>query len=64
MSDASKVMVTTILYQVQDGVEWPITCASRQMNKVEQAYSASEAEMSALLWATNIFIATYTGNSS
>ena len=54
-TDASKVAVAAILSQVQDGVERPIAYASRQMNKAEQAYSASEAEMLALVWATKYF---------
>jgi hypothetical protein len=33
------------LSQVQNGVERPLSFASRQMNKAEQNYSASEAEM-------------------
>jgi hypothetical protein len=44
-TDASKVAVAAILSQVQDGIERPISFASRQMNKAEQIYSASEAEM-------------------
>ena len=39
--DASKVAVAAILSQMQDGVEWPIAYASREMNKAEHAYSAS-----------------------
>ena len=54
-TDASKAAVATILSQVHDGVERPIAYASRQMNKAEQAYSASEAEMPALVWATKYF---------
>jgi len=40
---------------VQDGVERPIAYASRQMNKAEQAYSASESEMLVLVWATKFY---------
>jgi hypothetical protein len=54
-TDASKIAVAAILSQVQDGLEGPIAYASRQMNKAEQAYSASEAEMLALVWATKYF---------
>ena len=54
-TDASKVAVAAILSQVQDGVERPISYASRQMNKAEQNYSASEAEMCAVQWATKHF---------
>jgi hypothetical protein len=37
-TDASKIPVAAILSQVQDGVERPITYASRQMTKADQAY--------------------------
>jgi len=40
---------------VQDGVKRPIAYASRQLNTAEQAYTASEAEMLALVWATKYF---------
>ena len=53
--DASKVTVAAILSQQQEGIERPIAYASRQMNKAEQAYSASESEMLALVWATKYF---------
>jgi hypothetical protein len=54
-TDASKVAVAVILSQVQDGVERPIAYSSRQLNKAEQAYSATEAEMLAFVWATKYF---------
>jgi hypothetical protein len=54
-TDASKLAVAAILSQEQDGLERPIAYASRQLNKAEQAYSASEAEMLALLCATKSF---------
>jgi len=54
-TDASKVAVAAILSQEQDGIERPIAYASRQMNKAKQAYSASESEMLALVWATKYF---------
>jgi len=55
-TDASKVAVAAILSQVQDGVENPIAYASRQLNKAEQSYAASEIEMLALVWATKYFL--------
>jgi len=54
-TDASKLAVAAVLSQVQDGVERPIAYSSRQMNKAEQAYSASESEILALVWATKFF---------
>ena len=53
-TDASKVAVATILSQVQDGAERVITYASLQM-RAEQAYTASEMEMLALVWAVKYF---------
>ena len=55
LTNDSKVAVAAILSQVQDGIERPIAYASRQMNKAEQYYIASEAEMVALIWATKYF---------
>ena len=46
---------TAILSQVQDGVERPIFYASRQLNKAEQAYFATVAEMLAFVWTTKYF---------
>jgi hypothetical protein len=54
-TDASKIAVAAILSHVQNGVEWPIAYASRQMNVADQAHSASEAEQLALVWATKYF---------
>jgi hypothetical protein len=54
-SDAQKMVVAAILLQVQDGIERPVAYASRQMNKSEQAFSASEAEILALMWAPKFF---------
>jgi hypothetical protein len=53
--DASKIAVSAILSQVQDGEEKPLAYGSRQLNKAEQAYSASEAEMLALVLANRYF---------
>jgi len=54
-TDASKLAVAAVLSQVQDVVERPIPYASRQMKRAEQAYSASESEMLAVVWATKFF---------
>ena len=54
-TDASMTAVGAILSQVQDGAERPTAYASRQLNKAEQAYSATEVEMLALVWATKYF---------
>ena len=54
-TDASKVAVAAVLFQMQNGVERPIAYASRQINKAEQSYSASKAEMLAIVWATKYF---------
>jgi len=52
---ASEVAVAAILSQVKNGVETPIAYASRQFNKVEQSYPASDIEMLAFVWATKYF---------
>jgi hypothetical protein len=54
-SDARKIAVAAVLSQVQDGVERPIAYASRQLNRAEQNYSASEAELLAVVWAAKFF---------
>jgi len=61
-TDASKIAVAALLSQVQNGVESPIAFASRQMNKAEQNYTASEAEMLAVIWATRHFRCYFYGN--
>jgi hypothetical protein len=63
-TDASKKAVAAILSQVQDGIERTVAYASRQMNKLEQAFSSSEAEMLALVWATKFYDAIFMVNSS
>jgi hypothetical protein len=54
-TDASSVAVAAVQSQVQDGIEKPIAYTSRQVNKSEKAYSASELEMLARVWATKYF---------
>jgi len=54
-TDALKVAVSAILSQVQNGLERPVAYASRQLNKPEMAYSASEVEILALVWAAKHF---------
>jgi len=54
-TDASVVAVGAILSQVQNGLERPIAYASRQLNIAERAYTVSEQEMLALVWATKQF---------
>jgi hypothetical protein len=50
-TDSSSVFVAAVLSQVQDGIEKPVAYASRQVNKSEKAYSASDPEKLALVWA-------------
>jgi hypothetical protein len=53
--DVFKLAVAAVLSQVQDVEERPLAYASRQLNRTEQSYTASEFEMLALLWATKYF---------
>jgi len=54
-TDTSKTALGAILSQVQNGEERPIAYASRQTNKAEQSYAATELEMLGLIWATKQF---------
>jgi hypothetical protein len=45
------VGLAAILSQVQNGVQRPLSYASRQLNRAEQNYSASEMEMLGVIWA-------------
>jgi len=54
-TDASTVVLGAVLSQVQEGIVRPISFASRQLNEAESAYSASELETSAVVWATKYF---------
>jgi hypothetical protein len=54
-TDASKVDVAAILSQVQNGTERSVAYASLQQSKPEQAYSVSEAELLAVVWAAKHF---------
>ena len=52
---ASTIGLGAVLSQVQEGIERPISFACRQLNKAESAYSASELETLAIVWATKYF---------
>jgi len=54
-TDASTVGLGAFRSQVQEGIERPISFASRQLNKAESAYLASELETLAVVWATKYF---------
>jgi hypothetical protein len=48
-TDASTVGIVAVLSEVQKGIERPISFASRQLNKAESFYSASELETLAVM---------------
>jgi hypothetical protein len=50
-TDGSSTAVYAILSQGNDDIERPIAYASRQLNKAEANYSASELEFLAVTWA-------------
>jgi hypothetical protein len=54
-TDASSVGLGAVLSQEYDCIEKPLSFASRQLNRSERAYSASELETLALVWATRYF---------
>ena len=54
-TDASCIGLGAVLSQVQEGIERPISFASRQLNKGERVYSASELETLAVVWATKYY---------
>ena len=54
-TDVSTVGLGAVLSHVHEGIEKPISFASRQLNKADSAYSASELETLAVVWATKYF---------
>ena len=54
-TNVSRGAVAGILSQLQNGVERPISYSSRQINKAERNYSATEAELLAVTLATKHF---------
>jgi transposase InsO family protein len=54
-TDGSGVGIAAILSQVQNGVERPVSYASRQLSKTEQNYTASEIEMLAVVWSLRVY---------
>jgi hypothetical protein len=55
-TDASTLGLGAVLSQVQEGIEKPISFASRRINKAERAYSESELQFLAVLWAREYYI--------
>ena len=61
-TDASTVGIDAVPSQMHEDIERPISFASRQLNKAESAYSASELETLAVVWATKYFRCYLYGN--
>jgi hypothetical protein len=55
MADLLQVGLGAVLSQVQNGIERPIACTSRQPNKAEAPYNALEVEALAMVWVTKYF---------
>lgn len=54
-TDASGIAIGAVLSQLHEGNEHLIAYASRQLNKAEKNYGATERELLALVWATKYF---------
>ena len=54
-TDGSKTAIGVVLSQIKDDMKRLLAYASRQLNIAESAYSVSEIELLALVWATKYF---------
>ena len=54
-TDASLVGTGAVLSQEHEGELHPVAYASKLFNKAERAYSASEQELAAVVWAVRHF---------
>lgn len=54
-TDASSIAIGAVLSQLHNGNEHPVAYASRQLNKAEKNYGATERELLALVWVTKYF---------
>jgi hypothetical protein len=55
-TDASNERPRAVLSRGEIGIDLPIACASRNLNKTEKNYSTTERELLAVVWGVNCAI--------
>lgn len=54
-TDASGISVAAVLYQIQEGKEYPIAIFSKGLNETKRRWSSSEMEVAAIVAGINAF---------
>ena len=63
-TDASSIGLGAILMQEMEGKFFPISFASKKLNKIEQIYSSTEKECMAIVWVRNTEVTSMATNLS